>query len=89
MSTPEQPATDQAPQPIELTDVERHVLAILRGARQPMDVIALASAALLDVDEALKIVDGLKKKGVVDVGPPEPIRERLEVDEDALQRVAS
>lgn len=72
---------------IELTDDEQLVLDALENARRPLDAIALATATSLSVEKTLQLIESLKKKKVVAVQPPEPIRERLQVDEDVLQRV--
>ncbi len=81
---------DQTPpeETIALTEGERRVLAALENAKQPLDTIAVASSASLGVEEAHAILQDLKGKGVIEERPPEPIRERFQVDEDALARVA-
>jgi hypothetical protein len=76
-----------APETIKLTDDERLVLATLEDAKRPMDVIALATATSLSVERTLEAVERLKANKVVAVQPPEPIRERVQVEESALQRV--
>jgi hypothetical protein len=74
--------------PIELSELERRVLAALENAKQPLDTIGVASAASLGVEETLAVLQGLREKGVVGEQPPEPIRKRFQVDEDVLARVA-
>jgi DNA-binding Lrp family transcriptional regulator len=71
---------------LELTDLERRVLAVLSDGSQPLDTVAIASAAKLRVGETLKLLRGLRERGLIEPRPPEDIRERFEVDEDALQR---
>ncbi len=88
MASQPQSATEQTP-PIELSDLELRVLSTLKEAARPLDMIEIASATLLDVDEVLKAVHGLSGKGLVGSRPPEPVRERIQIDEGALQKVAS
>lgn len=73
---------------VDLDDEERRVLQVLTEAGRPLEIVELASAALLSISEAQKIVKQLIDKGVAGAVEPEPIRQRVEIDDSALQRVA-
>jgi DNA-binding Lrp family transcriptional regulator len=74
---------------VDLDQDERRVLKLLVDAGRPLEVVELASAARLSVEETKKIVKGLVDKGVAGRVDPEPIRNRVEVDNRALALVAS
>lgn len=76
------------PLQVGLDEEERRVLKVLAEAGRPLEVVELASAARLTVDETQEIVRRLVEKGVAGRVQPEPIRERVEVDDEALERVA-
>lgn len=76
------------PLQVDLDEDERRVLKVLTDAGRPLEVVELASAARLTVDETQEIVKRLIEKGVAGRVDPEPIRSRVEIDDSALQRVA-
>ena len=76
------------PLQVDLDDEERRVLKVLTEAGRPLEVVELASATRLSVDETQKIIKRLIDKGVAGHVEPEPIRDRVEVDDQALERVA-
>lgn len=73
---------------VDLDEAERRVLKVLTEAGRPLEVVELASATRFSVDETQQIVAALISKGVAGRVDPEPIRERVEVDDEALERVA-